>query len=169
MTTSQVLIALGSLAIAVLTVVLTLRRDRGLRPQVKVSLKVALADTDGDNVVYKILFIATNMGPGEVHLVSIPLKSLRRHKKGGGYKWGSVLPEGQPGGPGKLPVTLAVGKQALVLLPYRADSFLCVKHARAGLGDSFGRTHWVPKKELRAAEATYEKDFPLGPPAGATV
>jgi hypothetical protein len=160
MTTAQAALVISIIALLVSMASLgwNIYKELGLRARVKVSLNVVEQFIQGRGSEKKILFQATNHGPGEIHLTSIPLKAPRWSKKEGTYLWGSVMPE-----PGTLPVSLAVGKQALLMLPYRDDCFLSVKHARVGLGDSFGRNHWVAKKDLRRAEAAYEKDFPLGP------
>jgi hypothetical protein len=159
MTNAQ--IALGISVVALLISLANLGwsiyKEIGLRGRVKVSVAVVEEILQGQRPEKKILIQAVNMGPGEVHLTSIPLKAPRWTKSDGRYKWGSVMPE-----PGMLPVTLGVGMQKLLLLPYRPDCFLNRKHARVGVGDSFGRSHWAPRKQLRRAEATYENDFPLG-------
>ena len=156
MTTAHVAIVISVIALLVSIANLgwSIYKELALRGRVKVSIAVAEQFIQGRGPEKKILIQAVNMGPGEIHLTSIPLKAPRFSKKSDGYEWGSVMPE-----PGVLPVTLAVGKQAMILLPYRKDCFLSRRHARVGLGDSFGRSHWVPKKQLRRAEATYEKDF----------
>lgn len=159
-TTGHIAILISSFALAVsfASLAWNVYKELGLRPRVKVSLMVA-STVIGPAIPHenRILIRAVNYGPGEVNITSIPLKSLWRHRKGGGYKWASVMPE-----PGQLPVNLGVGKEAFLMLAYNPDCFLSVKHARAGLGDSFGRNHWVSRKQLRRAEDTYENDFPLG-------
>jgi hypothetical protein len=160
MTPTQVAIVISIIALLVSMGNLgwSIYKELGLRGRVRVSIAVAEQFIQGRGSEKKILIQAVNMGPGEVHLTSIPLKPPRWADKDGLYMWGSVMPE-----PGTLPVALAVGKQAMILLPYRDDCFLSRRHAGVGLGDSFGRHHWAPRKQLRRAEATYEKDFPLGP------
>lgn len=138
------------------------RKDRGgIRPRVQVNVVVAQIAAMGKDRGKAVMFRAVNLGPGEVHLTSLPLKGTWRNPGGRGYKWGSVMPDPKAPYGNSLPVSLAVGKEALFLVPYEADSFLSVKHARVGVGDSFGRNHWAPKKQLRRAEETYEEDFPL--------
>ncbi len=160
MTTAHVALVVSVIALLVSMANLgwNIYKELGLRGRVKVSIAVVEQLIRSVGSEKKILIQAVNMGPGEVHVTSIPLKAPRWTKKAGGFEWGTVMPE-----PGILPVTLAVGKQAMILLPYRDDCFLSRRHARVGLGDSFGRSHWAPKKQLRRAEATYERDFPLGP------
>jgi hypothetical protein len=159
MTTAHVAIVISIVALLVSAANLgwSIYKEMGLRARVRVSVAVVEMIGQGKRGQKKILFRAVNMGPGEVHLTSLPLKSARRARKEGGYKWGSLLPE-----PGGLPVSLPVGKEAHIYVPYEDDCFLRVKHARVGVGDSFGREHWAPKEQLRAAEETYREDFPLG-------
>jgi hypothetical protein len=140
------------------------RKDRGgIRPRVQVNVVVAKIAAMDKDYGKAIMIRAVNLGPGEVHLTSLPLKSRWRNRGGHGYKWGSVMPDPKAPYGNSLPVSLTVGKEALFLVPYDADSFLSVKHAHVGVGDSFGKNHWAPKKQLRRAEETYEEDFPLGP------
>jgi hypothetical protein len=134
-----------------------IRKDFGLRPGVKVSLSVVAMIIAPEQIERRIAFRAVNLGPGGVHLTSLVLKGTWRNRKAGGYKWAGVMPSPPNGFGQSLPQSLVVGKEAVIMVPYDSTCFLAVKHAKAGIVDSFGRMHWALTEQLRRAEGAAQR------------
>ena len=60
----------------------------------------------------------------------------------------------------KLPVKMEVGDTISLFLPYSVDSFLNGAGTHVGVSDSFGRSHYAPRKQFVAARAVFTQDFP---------
>lgn len=59
----------------------------------------------------------------------------------------------------KLPQKLEVGQPLDVLIPYQKDGLLSKQLTHIGVTDSFGRTHWAKRREVKNALAQYWKDY----------
>jgi hypothetical protein len=59
----------------------------------------------------------------------------------------------------RLPALLDVGEELTVVFPYDERCFLSEPVTHVGLIDSFGRSHWVPRKHVREAVKQFKRDF----------
>jgi hypothetical protein len=64
-------------------------------------------------------------------------------------------------GGANFPMPLKPGQSTTFIFRYHKDSFLKERHAGFGLTDGFGRTHYVPVKDLRRAEEEHRNDYPI--------
>jgi hypothetical protein len=151
-----------ALIVSLVTFFWNVFKELGLRPRVRVTMKVMVFKYDGGETATKILIYAVNFGPGTVYLNSVTLKARWRDRWRGTPKYAGVIVEDRTVyGNSDLPARLDVGQQAQFRLPYYEDSsVLKTPWRRVGITDSFDRTHWVPRKRLRRARKTYLRDFP---------
>lgn len=161
MTTADwaILISLGSLTIAILSVVWNIwSKFIYPKPQVRTSISVMnLLNEEGTSPPF-ISMSATNHGPAEVTLYAAIAKSPR--------KWFLLQPryailnpmEGFPIaqnhslGPfsGGLPKKLAIGEQFSVYFPITVEWFTGDNNlVRFGFNDTFDRNHWCSKKNAK--------------------
>jgi hypothetical protein len=54
---------------------------------------------------------------------------------------------------------MKVGDKIQLVFSYHQECFLAEKPKRVGIYDSFGRTHWAPRRDLKRALREYQKDF----------
>ena len=146
-------------------------RDVILKPRVKVTFasKTLIPHQDDPRPWPTAPFLelkATNHGPGEVvidgavaRLVSFPRLLFTE------IRYQFLIPDfTHPCGVTTLPTPrLAVGDQRSIIFPYEQECFLAHKPKRVGVVDSFGRTHWASRRELRSALQQHRKSFLAGP------
>jgi len=109
--------------------------------------------------------LVTNHGPGEIVIVSAIAKlasfpqSLFTEAR-----YQPLLPDFKHPYCFKLPTPrLAVGGQASIIFRYNKDCFLTNKPKRVGVVDSFKRTHWASRRELKKTLREYRESFPAQP------
>ena len=61
---------------------------------------------------------------------------------------------------GGLPKKLLVGESHALRFPYEAESFLALPFSRIGSTDTFGRYHWVTRKQVQQVRKQFREDFP---------
>ena len=66
----------------------------------------------------------------------------------------------------KLPKTIGIGERITLLFPYEKDCVLSRAPTHVGIQDTFGRTHWAPKRDTKRAIDLYVKDFGDEPSSG---
>jgi hypothetical protein len=134
-------------------------RDVILKPEVKVALQVSVVVEEGDDPEdreRKVNFIATNYGPGPVTLEGIKSKTRRFLRK---TKWAFLLHDYHDPLSNSFPCKLNVGDKAMFMIPFREGIFLKGYFKKIGIWDSFGRTHWVSKRDIETARETYNNEF----------
>lgn len=161
-----------ALAISVLSIILAafslgwnVYRDVLLKPRVKVSFAIMHFFEPAGKTTTKFLGLrVTNMGPGAVQLNAVYTKQfsliryiLRKHTVG--Y---ITMPTTVDGG--NLPKQLDVGDQTAISFPYESE-FMAEDFTHIGVGDSFGRVHWAPKKDVITAREKYEVPVAENPTA----
>lgn len=156
-------ISFFSLLLAGLSLGWNIYRDVILKPKLKVCFQISTIVTVGRPGSPTPTFLSitgVNHGPGRLtcnmlHVRTAPLwrRLLRMVKHG-------VIP-GDWSNPlsGKLPSSVDVGQTLTLLLPYDRESFLGSAMTHIGILDSFGRTHWAPRKQLDLAREQFRKDF----------
>ena len=169
--TQEIIRQWAAIAISLLSFVLAgialgwnVYRDVVLKARVKVSFSVSRVVGFGQRVGQTPDFVTiavTNHGPGIVRVDNIvgksaPLWRRLAHR----VQHFFIVPDfSNPLNP-KLPVKLEVGDTIHILLPYDENSVLNGTATDIGVSDSFGRSHFSPRRQLREAKAQFAKDFP---------
>lgn len=144
-----------SVCIAMLALGWNIYRDVILRPKVRIRMQISQVLTPGEPAEKdetKVDFTATNHGPGIVILQGIRAKTKKLFKK---TKWAILIHDYTDPLTSQFPCKLGVGERGTFLLPFLKGSFLKQSFTHLGIADSFGRIHWVPKKDIKRTKATY--------------
>lgn len=161
MTETQVAICISifSALIAGFALGWNIYRDVIIKPRLKARLQVCDIFSAGDsseNRPIKIVFRATNFGPGKIVLNGISGKGKNLPEK---KEWMFLITDFTDPLCGRFPCELEVGKEQIFTVPFKQDCFLKENIISFGIADSFGRHHWVPKKDIELAKDTYNKSF----------
>ncbi len=156
-----------SLLIASLSLGWNIYRDVVLKPRVRAGFQVSNIVGPGVPTRTFLSLSAVNHGPGRVtcnmiHVRTAPLwrRLLRR------VRHGVIIGDWTNPLSARLPRALEVGETATLLIPYDRDCFLSTGVTDVGILDSFGRSHWAPRRDLERARAQFRRDFPnVGQPA----
>jgi hypothetical protein len=149
-------------------------RDVVLKPRLKVAFGIKTILREGEEhrlsqVGPPLLELeATNHGPGEVVCKGAIAKtgSLLRSLFAE-FPYGFIVPDHEHPLCSRLPCRITVGDKVSIIFPYNQDCLLANVPMRIGISDSFGRTHWAPRRELKRAHRQYRKDFGTPRIAGA--
>jgi hypothetical protein len=164
----SVAISLLAVVIAGLALGWNIYRDVVLRARVQVSFGVARVVQAGRPLSASPQFIkisATNHGPGPVKIEMIagryaPLwRRLFRRTHYFVIISDFTNPMNKP-----LPHRLDIGERLDLFLPHDHQSILGTNATDIGVNDSFGRSHFAKRADLRQARRQYAKDFPDAPP-----
>jgi hypothetical protein len=145
-----IIISVGSAAIAAISLGWNIYRDVILKPRAAVSVS-------RQNIIYPgsvpssdyIGIRATNHGPGTVTLNTVCLLNTSLWKKLWRDESHAVLFHDYTNvHSSKLPAKLDVGETINLFVNYDKDCFLKGDYSKIGISDSFGKTHWAPKKQL---------------------
>ncbi|MBI4257910.1 MAG: hypothetical protein HY619_03050 [Thaumarchaeota archaeon] len=162
-TWAPIVISVVSLCIAAFSLGWNVYRDVVLKGRIRISLSIGNIVGPETEASPEMIFLSgVNLGPGKVTLDMIRtvtykrflrcLRIIERHSLVvNDYRNPMTTP---------LPSTVDVGQRFNVLLPYSKTGLLAQQFSRIGLGDSFGRAHWVSSKDLRRARRQHVKDFP---------
>jgi hypothetical protein len=153
-----------TLAISILSLVLgatalgwNIYREVVLRGQVKTTLAIGEWHSPG-GVIKEMYITAANRGPGPVQLQGFTIDAPKDTNFDVRYH---VLPvEWEHPMTTRFPRMLAVGEEARLVVKYCPELFLAGGATRVGLTDTFGRTHWTPRRDGRRALEQFKKDFP---------
>ncbi|WP_425989932.1 hypothetical protein [Brevundimonas sp. TWP2-3-2] len=140
------------------------------KPKASASAGIFMMYTDAGSSNQHLAVTFTNHGPGELtlHLACIKYKP---------WPWSKALAAMlnpihnfpyepyESLGPfsGGLPKKLLVGEGHTIRFPYEANGFLALPFSHLGAVDTFGRDHWVPKKQIKAIRKQFKEDFPDAP------
>jgi hypothetical protein len=155
---AAVLISVLSLVVAAVALGWNIYRDVVLKGHLRVGIAVAEAvHTIAGSQGTFVNITGTNHGPGDL------IVNLLHGKRAGLSRQGEqfivIQNEVNPLADA-LPKRLAVGETVSLLVPYGEDCLLKDPVKAIGLRDSFGKTHWAPRRELEAAGRQYLEDFP---------
>lgn len=163
-------ISIVSVAVASISLGWNVYRDVVMKPRLRVRCMIVSLMTPGQKSAPQLVQVSgTNFGPGELTVDSIEGKNApiwRRLLRRAEYfvvMHVRTVPLGDT-----LPKRLAVGEKVTLYFPYDNRSFLGAPSTHIGFGDSFSRTHWAPRAQLRRAQSQNKHDFPTNPDTDAT-
>jgi hypothetical protein len=159
--TIAIMISVFSTAVAATSLGWNIYRDIILKARVHVNLAIKNIIQEGAPASPDYIGIhATNHGPGTISLSTISLmqssiwrRVLRRRK------FAFLMHDYENPYSAKLPRKLEVGESMDLFFNYDADCFLREAFTHLGLNDSFGRTHWVPRKSMRRLRQKWLTEF----------
>lgn len=135
-------------------------KEVGLRARIKIWFGIRTIVGPGMKPFQKMILSVTNLGPGVVRVLMI------QYRKAGFWRRitfrserGVIIYDYEETLSAKLPHKLDVGENIDLLLRYGEDS-LSSDITHIGINDSYGRVHWVKRKDVREALAQHRKDFP---------
>lgn len=166
-TTITLVISACSFFLAGLSLGWNIYRDVVLKARLKVSLSIGVITGQTEGWIKyperRYVWISgSNHGPGNVRIDKIVAYAYKD-----GW-WNRVLRrrrmfiikhEFTNQLSGHLPCTLEVGEKMQLMFQYDKDVFLKANLVMVGLNDTFDRTHWISRKEVRRATREYKQDF----------
>jgi hypothetical protein len=140
-------------------------RDVVLKPRLKIAFGIKTILREGEEhrisqVGPPLLELAaTNHGPGEVVCSGAIAKTSSFFRSlFTEFPYAFIVPDREHPLCSRLPCRIAVGDKVSIIFPYNEECLLANVPRRIG-SDSFGRTHWAPRRELKRAHKEYLKDF----------
>jgi len=143
-------------------------RDVILKPRLKVAfgIKSLLRENEERRLSEMgppMLFLEiVNHGPGEVVCSGAVAKTESfafLNSLFGKLPYRFIVPDHEHPLNFRLPRRIAVGDKIQIIFPYNQECFLAERPKRIGINDSFDRTHWASRQELKRALRQYRKDF----------
>lgn len=147
-----IVVSVLSLCVACLALGWNIYRDVILKARVRTSLRVGRI-VSGNSASEPLVFVSVvNTGPGPVTCNSVltRTRSLWRILTRS-VEMGVTMPDFAHPMCHRLPATLDIAEEITLVFPIRPGSFLEHGISDVGVGDSFGRIHWVPRKQVRNA------------------
>ncbi len=139
-------------------------KEIGLRARVGVDLSIVtlISGYEDINPVF-VMVHCVNRGPGKVKLDNLHFKFIKLLDQGK-TKVGYAITAYDREHPNSssLPVAIDVGETARFLVPFTADCFLKLDVTDFAVSDSFGRDHWIKKRQLQKARSEYVDTFVHG-------
>ena len=158
--TLAILISVFSIIMAALALGWNIYRDIILKPRLKVRLSIGMFMSEIYKSPDKLTIEATNFGPDKIKCVVVRIKNVTLLGKIlGKNQYGFLVPDYTDPYNSKMPCKLDVGDICYWLFPFDKNCFLAEPCTHIGISDSFGRTHWVPKKDILEAQKEYKKKF----------
>ena len=160
--TIAILVSVGSLLVAGLSLGWNIYRDIVLKPRVKVSFKKGnIHHSTLAKPLPKLALSATNLGPGQVKLSMIWFRNVTLWKRlTRTTQLAFIVPDYTEPMSAKLPATVEPGDRIDLLLPWDEKCCMSAPCTQMGISDYFGRVHWAPRKDVKAAREQWLKDFP---------
>ncbi len=156
-----ILISIASACIAAFSLGWNIYRDVILKARLKVTFSIKNIYMKGAPPGPDYIGIsATNHGPGPVILNTIALrdssltKKLRKKERFAALNHDYENPLSS-----KLPLKLEMGETADYFVNFDEECFAQNEFTQLGITDSFGRTHWAPKKSMSHLRKRYSKEF----------
>ena len=149
------------MTVAVFSLGWNVYRDVLLKGRVQVSMGVKNILHEGASPSVDYIGIrATNHGPGKVALETIALRDTSIWKKlTKKQKYAFLMYDYKNPYTGHLPKSLDVGESIDLFGNFDKDCFLKEQLTHLGLNDSFGRTHWAPKKQMKELRKKWVETF----------
>ncbi len=155
-----ILISIFAIATSFLALGWNIYRDVVLKPRLKVRLSLSFIIQAEYQSPSKISIEATNFGPNKIICSSIHAKiaplQRRMSRK---VKYAIIIHDYKDPYCSKLPCELKVGEKCNLFLPFDKDCFLSEPFTHVGISDTFGRTHWAPKKNVTKLRKEYKEKF----------
>ena len=154
-------ISIFALVISVLSLGWNVYRDVVLKPRLKVKFNLNyIIHPTFPSPVESLILKATNFGPGVVNCRMIQLRNAplwrRLIRK---VKYAVLVHDFENILSGKLPTKLEVGEAVDLMIRWEKGCFLKEPYTHIGLSDSFGRTHWAPKRDVANTREKYNEKF----------
>lgn len=153
-------ISIFAIATSFLALGWNIYRDVILKSRLKVRLQISFIMHGEYKSESKISIRATNFGPKKIRCTGINANTstlLRRILRK--VKYAQIIEDYTDPYSTKLPCELDVGHTCQLFLSFNKDCLLGEPFTHVGIMDSFGRTHWAPKKEVAKARKTYKERF----------
>ena len=143
-------------------------RDVVLKPRLKVAFGIKSMLREGEEHRLSemgpplLILEITNHGPGEVVCSGAVAKTesfafLRSLFGKLSYRF--ITPDFKHPLCFRLPYRIVVGEKIQIIFPYNQECFLAEAPMRIGINDSFDRTHWASRQELKRAIQQYRTDL----------
>lgn len=155
-----ILIAGLSFGVAAFSLGWNIYKDIILKPTAKASADRVLMASEVMPQQMKLKISAVNHGPGPIRLNIIRFIKTSLWKRLF-RKWthGVIIHDYRNPLSGQLPVTLEVGETVDLIFPWDAENICSVNPTSIGIADSFGRTHWAKRKNVRKLMEHWRSDF----------
>ena len=153
-----IVISIFALVTSFLALGWNIYRDVILKPRLKVRLMLSFIAHGEYESPTKISITATNFGPNKIICSSISGKNAtlwRRVSRKIAYAF--IVHDYKDPYSSKLPCELSVGEKCNLFLSFDKKCFLSEPLTHIGITDSFGRTHWAPKKDVVKLRKEYKK------------
>ena len=155
-----ILISIFAIVVSFLALGWNIYRDIIMKPRLKVRLKISFVKHGEYESESKISIDATNFGPNKIICESIHAKNAPL------FKWilrkveyAYIVHDYNFQYSSKLPCDLDVGRTCNLFLSFDKDCLFAKPFTHIGISDSFGRTHWAPKKDFARAQKKYKEKF----------
>jgi len=155
-----ILISIFAIATSFLALGWNIYRDVILKPRLKVRLQISFIMHGEYESPTKISIDATNFGPNKIICSSIHAKNAplwRRVSRK--VEYAIIIHDYTDPYSSKLPCELDVGGKCNLFLSFDKDCFLSKPFTHVGIIDTFGRTHWAPKKDVAKLRKEYKERF----------
>ena len=155
-----IILSMLSLGVAALALGWNIYRDVVLKPRLRVTVQKSLIAQEGRQNTTHFMISAVNFGPGVIRLNIIRFMHSSFFKKLF-KKWrhGVLMHDYRNPLSGQLPTSLDVGEKIDLIFPWDEECLCRTKPSHIGLADSFGRTHWASKKDVKKVIKEWESEF----------
>ncbi len=166
----SLVISIVSLVLASTTFGWVFYREFFAKPKMTGMIRVSNVDVGNELIGPFINIQFVNLGPGLCHVSSLitkkrpPLWFLGNkicNKLNNHTKWNVVMLAKENKYSSKLPKRLDVGETLDVYLDYDKQAFFNEKPTHIGVTDSFGRCHWVNRKQLKDVSRQFSKEIQI--------
>ena len=155
-----IIISVLSLGVAALALGWNIYRDVILKPRLRVTVKKSSIAQEGRPNSTHFMISAVNFGPGVIRLNIIRFMHSSLFKKiFKKWKHGVLIHDYTNPLSGQLPSTLDIGEKIDLVFPWDAECLCGRSPTHIGIADSFGRTHWAPKKEVKKVIKQWKEEF----------
>jgi hypothetical protein len=163
---AALVLSLLALVVSAFSLGWNIYRDIILKPKMKVEFGIRTTfGTAHDGTLVQsgapfIMLSGTNHGPGDVVCIGAVvrrfsfLRSVFQE-----FPYGFLMVDHEHPYCSPPSQRLAVGEQVKMIFPHARHTFLGMSPNRVGIRDSFGRTHWARRNDLRIACRQHREDF----------
>lgn len=155
-----IIISVLSFGVAALALGWNIYRDIVLKPRLKITVKKALLARTGLPSTTHFVISAVNFGPGIIKLNIIRfMQSSFIRRIFNTWNHGVLIHDSRNPLSGQLPSSLDIGDQIDLVFPWDEKCLCSNKPTHIGIADSFGRTHWASKNDVKKVIKAWENDF----------
>ena len=166
----SLVISIISLIIASITFSWVCYREFFAKPKMTGMIRVSNIN-EGSEVIGPFINLQfVNLGPGLCHISSLvtkkrpPLWFLGNkicNKLNNHTKWNVVRQNEENKYSSKLPKRLDVGETLDLYIDYNKQAFINKNFTHVGVTDSFGRCHWVNRKQFKEVQRQFNKEIQI--------